>query len=231
MKTKTQFIRTLAAVGLLAGLCTGLQTLRAEDAPAAVTTTNQQVQATNNDQTLPAGTAPVAEAVKLPFVIYDGGGSANNHYSPSGMAGGKVDESCTNNPHSGNTCLRCDYTMPAELDTNGIWHGVIWMDPPNDWGDQPGGYNLTGAKKLSFWVRGEKGGETVNFKFGIIAEGAKFHDSATGETGDLPLTTEWTEHSIDLTGASLTRIKTGFVWMLAPQSPSVTFYLDDIRYE
>jgi len=204
MKTKNQFLRGLAAVCVLAGLCAGIQTIRAEDAPAA-------------------------KVGKLPFTVYDEKGSATNHYIPSGWMGNtkatKMDEGCTNNPHGGKTCLRVEYSAAAD------WAGVVWQDPANDWGDQPGGYDLTGAKKLSVWARGEKGGETVTFKFGILGADKKFPDSDTGETGALTLTKEWKQYTIDLSNGDLTHIKTGFVWSLAGQGSPVVFFLDDIRYE
>ena len=112
--------------------------------------------------------APAAQSVKLPFTIYDEKGSTNNHYVASGWMGNtkatKMDEGCTNNPHSGKTCLRFEYNAAED------WAGIVWQDPANDWGDQAGGYNLTGAKKLTFWARGDKGDETITFKFGILGE-------------------------------------------------------------
>ena len=204
MKIKPQLILNLVAGGLFAGLCAGVQTLRAEDAPAV-------------------------KGVKLPFTVYEEKGSPNNHYIPSGWMGNtkgtKMDDGCTSSPHGGKTCLRVEYSEAAD------WSGIVWQDPANDWGDQAGGFNLTGAKKLSFWARGEKGGEVVSFKLGILGSDKKYSDSATGEASGLKLTKEWTEYTIDLSGKDLTRIKTGFVWSLAGQGAPVVFYLDDIRYE
>jgi len=137
----------------------------------------------------------------------------------------KMDEACTNNPHAGKTCLRFDYTEAGD------WSGIVWQDPADDWGDQAGGYNLTGARKLTFWARGEKGGETVNFKFGVLGTDKKYSDSDSGQSGDLKLTQVWTKYTIDLNGKDLSHIKTGFVWTLAGQGQPVTFYLDDIRFE
>jgi len=198
-----QFIRYLAAGCIIAGLGTGVQSGRADD-------------------TLPP-------KVKLPFVVYDEKGSTNNHYSSSGWMGNtkavKMDEGCTNNPHGGKTCLRFEYSAAAD------WAGVVWQDPANDWGDQAGGYDLTGAKKLKFWARGDQGEETVTFKFGILGPDKNYPDSASGDSGAIKLTKEWTEYTIDLGGKDLTHIKTGFVWSLAGQGQPVVFYLDDIRFE
>ena len=178
---------------------------------------------------LRAGDAPTAKGPKLPFIVYDEMGGANNHYIPSGWMGNtkavKMDEGCTNNPHGGKTCLRFEYSAVDD------WAGVVWQDPANDWGDLAGGYDLTGAKKLKFWARGEKGDETVSFKFGILGPDKKYPDSAAGESGAVKLTKAWTEYSIDLDAKDLTHIKTGFVWTLAGQGQPLAFYLDDIRFE
>jgi hypothetical protein len=170
-----------------------------------------------------------AGGVKLPFIVYGEKSGTNNHYIPSGWMGNtkdlKLDDAWTVNPHGGKTCLRFDYGAPDQ------WAGVVWQDPANDWGDQPGGWNLTGAKKIAFWARGDKGGETVHFKFGVLGADKKYPDSATGETSDLKLTKEWKEYSIDLTGKDLSHVKTGFVITLIGQGQPLSFYLDDIRFE
>lgn len=206
MHSQKLSVRSLAAAFVLLGLGAVVPPLQAEDAPAA---------------------AP--KGVKFPFVVYDEKSSPSNHYIPSGWMGNakavKMDEGWTTNPHGGKTCLRFEYSAADE------WAGIVWQDPANDWGDQPGGWNLTGAKKLKFWARGEKGGETVTFKFGVLGADKKHSDSATGETDALKLTKEWTEYTIDLAGKDLKQIKTGFVWTLAGQGSPVVFFLDDIRFE
>lgn len=204
MQSQQPLVRSAALAFVLISVGVGLQPLRAEDAPA------------------PKG-------VKLPFIVFDEKGGTNNHYVASGWMGNtkgiKMDDACPTNPHGGNNCLRVEYSESGE------WAGVVWQDPANDWGDQPGGWNLTGAKKLKFWARGEKGGETVTFKFGVLGADKKNSDSATGESGAVKLTKEWKEYSIDLEGKDLTRIKTGFVWTLPGQGAPVVFFLDDIRFE
>jgi hypothetical protein len=150
-------------------------------------------------------------------------------YIPAGWMGDtksiKLNPAWTDQPHSGKTCLRCDF----EADKN--WGGVVWQSPAGDWGERGGGYDLTGAKKLTFWARGEKGGETVSFEFGTLAKPKKFFDTATGKIDKASLTKDWQRHEIDVSGKDLTRIKTGFVWTLASPGQPVTFYLDDIRWE
>jgi hypothetical protein len=179
--------------------------------------------------TLRAAEPAAAPKASLPLGIYDDKGSASNHYIPSGWMGNakavKMDEGCANNPHSGKTCLKFEYNA------NDNWAGVVWQDPANDWGDVDGGWNLTGAKKLTFWARGEKGDELISFKLGILGSDKKFPDSGSAELADTKLTKEWKKYTIELEGKDLSRIKTGFVWSLAGQGAPVVFYLDDMKFE
>lgn len=150
-------------------------------------------------------------------------------YVPSGYMGNtaaiKMALDSTDQPHSGQTCLRVDYQAADQ------WGGVLWQSPPNDWeGTKPGGLNLTGAQELEFWVRGAAGGEIVDFMFGMLDGNQPYRDSAKGELKAVHLTTQWQKLRIPLDGRDLSRIKTGFGWSLAGQGKPVTFYLDDIRY-
>ena len=179
---------------------------------------------------VPGGPAPPPAAPKaaLPLTVY-GDNASGTPFIPSGYMGNtgaiKMDEQWAENPHSGKTCLKVDYTAADN------WGGVVWQNPANDWGDLPGGWNLTGAKKLTFWARGDKGGEVVTFLFGLLGKNAKFSDTVTGKLDRVTLTKEWKQYTLDLTGKDLSQIKTGFAWTLAASGQPVTFYLDDIRYE
>jgi hypothetical protein len=172
---------------------------------------------------------PPAATAALPLVVYDERDRKSAPYAPTGWMGNrtavKMDEACTVKPFAGATCIRCEYTATAD------WAGVVWQSPPDDWGDQPGGWNLTGAKRLAFRVRGEKGGEVASFMFGVLGRDKKYFDSAEAKKADVKLTQEWTEVTIDLAGKDLSRIKTGFAWTVAGQGAPVVFYLDDIKYE
>jgi hypothetical protein len=172
---------------------------------------------------------PKARKAKLPLVVYDEAGRDKPPFAPAGWMGNtralKLDDSCTTRPHGGKTCIRLDYQA------NEGWDGIVWQSPAGDWGDRPGGWDLSGAKWLTFWVRGAKGGETVTFEFGILGRDKKFPDSARGKLEKVKLTTEWRQLSFDLAGKDLQRIKTGFVLVVAATGQPLTFYLDDIRYE
>ena len=121
--------------------------------------------------------------------------------------------------------------MECRFEADKGWGGVVWQSPEGDWGDRGGGYDLTGATKLTFWARGEKGGEVVTFAYGILPREKKFFDTGTSKLDLVKLTREWQRFEIPVAGQDLTRIKTGFVWTVASPGQPVTFYLDDIRLE
>jgi hypothetical protein len=165
--------------------------------------------------------------VKLPLVISGDGALASGYFASGWMGNNQaiaMDEKCTTSPHSGSTCLKVEYKATDNF------AGVVWQNPANNWGDQPGGLDLTGAKILTFWARGENGGEKVEFKFGVIDKDKKFFDTASGGTA-VTLTKDWKQYDIDLQDKDMSRIITGFSWVLAGQGAPVTFYLQDIQYE
>jgi len=139
----------------------------------------------------------------------------------------QFDAGCKENPHSGATCIKIIYAG------GGGWAGLFWQNPANNWGNEPGGYDLKGAKKLVFWARGEKGGEKISeFKIGGIA--GPYSDSDQASIKDITLTPDWKEYTIDLSGKDLSHIVGGFCWIIRDASisyGSITFYLDDIYYE
>lgn len=137
----------------------------------------------------------------------------------------KLDEESKSNPHSGLTCLKFDFTA------NDGWGGIVWQSPPNDWGDKPGGWDISGAKHLTFWARGDQGGEVATFQLGILGSDKKFSDSAHGKLESVSLTNKWQKFQIDIAGKNLTRIKTGFVINVASQGKPTTIYVDDISYD
>jgi hypothetical protein len=169
-----------------------------------------------------------------PFNVYSDKNARGNHYAPSGWMGDYSDVSFNDawkeTPHSGTTCIKIVYRPNA---TQGArWAGMFWQNPPNNWGDKKGGYDLTGAKKLTFWVRGEKGGERIEeFKMGGIT--GTYPDSDSASVGPVILTKDWQEHTVNLGGKDLSYVSGGFCWAtnLDVNPEGATFYLDDIRYE
>ena len=164
----------------------------------------------------------------LPLAVYSEAAEPSG-YIPSGWMGDikaiQLDPAWTDRPQSGKTCLRCKFNA------NKGWGGVAWQNPPNDWGDRAGGYDLTRAKKLTFFARGEQGGEIVSFEFGVIPHNKKFPDTGKGRLEKVVLGKEWQRYEIPITNQDLTRIKTGFVWTVASRDQPVVFYLDNILWE
>lgn len=167
------------------------------------------------------------------FYVFSDEEDAGNHYYPSGWLG---DYDAIRrviweeNPYSGKNCLRFRYT--GRTPQGAGWVGVYWQNPVNNWGDVEGGFDLVGAKKLLFWARGEKGGETV-LRFGMGGIGGQYPDSAKAEIGPVILTSNWRQYTIDLAGADLSCISGGFYWMMDKNSnpDGAVIYIDDIRYE
>ena len=171
---------------------------------------------------------PSGAPAELPLVVFDEADTPQR-YIPAGWMGDtksiRVEPAHRDNPKQGEICMRCDFTSGEG------WGGVVWQSPANDWGDRAGGYDLSGAKTLSFWARGEKGGETLSCSFGIIGADKPFHDTATGALEKITLTTEWQEFKIPVAGKDLSRIKSAFSWSIAGSGAPSTFYLDAIRWE
>lgn len=176
-----------------------------------------------------------ASAVTKMFYVYDDKNSSDNSFAPSGWMGDYADLTLTmdsaENPHSGKTCIKITYNNRA---SNGArWAGIYWQNPANNWGNvAAAGFDLTGATKLTFWARGERGGENIEF-FKVGGIQGEHGDSAEANIGPVVLTTEWTQYTIDLSGKNLSHIIGGFAWStnLSLNPLGCTFYLDDIRYE
>ncbi|MFH1478646.1 MAG: hypothetical protein ABIG92_02585 [Candidatus Omnitrophota bacterium] len=168
------------------------------------------------------------------FPIYTDGRSPDNHYIPSGYMGDfsdvRIDQSCFDNPYAGSTCIKITYTNKASQGAR--WVGTYWQNPANNWGDKKGGFDLTGAAKLSFYAKGEKGGERIEeFKMGGLT--GQYPDSDVAGIGPVLLTKEWKKYEVDLGGKDLSYISGGFCWAtnLDVNPNGAVFYLDDIRYE
>lgn len=168
---------------------------------------------------------------KLPFYVYSDQG---DHFIPSGYMGDTSDiiiiGMYKQKPAKGAACMKVKYSGKAGQGNK--WAGVYWQDPANNWGTVKGaGYNLTGAKKLKFMARGDKGGEVIEFKTGGIS--GEFPDTYKAEAPIVTLTPEWQEYEIDLAGQDLSTVIGGFIFALAKDKnpEGATFYLDEIRFQ
>jgi cellulose synthase/poly-beta-1,6-N-acetylglucosamine synthase-like glycosyltransferase len=163
----------------------------------------------------------------LPRSVYVSGHA--QPWAPSGWMGGHdaltMNFESTESPHSGATCIEVNYSAPDN------WAGVAWQHPANDWGDQPGGFDLTGARRLTFWARGREGGEQVDFGVGILDTDRLYPDSVNERLEGVRLKKDWERYTIELEGRDLTQVKSGFFWTLVGRGSPTTFFLDDVRFE
>jgi len=171
-----------------------------------------------------------------PFVVYHDKGTRENHFIPSGfMPNGnclEFNDMWQEDCYEGKTCIRVAYDLAcSEQDQQ--WAGIFWLNPANNWGGKKGGFDLQGAEKLTFWARGEKGGERIE-EFNIGGITGNYPDSDSAMIGPVILTQEWREYSIDLRGKDLSCISGGFSWttnVKVNSGEQCLFYLDRIQYE
>lgn len=117
------------------------------------------------------------------------------------------------------------------------WAGIYWQHPDGNWGDKIG-FSLVGAKKISFYAKGERGGEIVEFKSGgIRTEGKPYQDSFMKSTGEVVLTTTWTKYTIDLsdlTEKHLSSVIGAFCWVAKggfDKDGRLVTYIVDLKVE
>ena len=170
----------------------------------------------------------------LPFYVYHGFRSPDNHYVPSGWMGDysdlRFDDRCLLSRKDGHTCIRIAYAARASQGVG--WAGIYWQNPANNWGGTAGGYNLNGARRLVFKARGEKGRETIaEFKVGGIS--GDYRDSGAAAIGPLTLSPAWKQYAIPLDDQELSSIAGGFCLTLSrtDNPDGAVIYLDDIRFE
>ena len=164
---------------------------------------------------------------RMPVSVYEDSFEAMP-WAPSGWMGATdfltVDGSYAEDPHNGAASIRMRYE--GEFG----WVGVAWQNPPNNWGDLEGGFDLTGAKELELWARGEYGGEKISIGVGLLGSETSHPDSGKAKEEGIVLTREWQRYSVSLKHTDLSSIKTGFVVTLSGRTTPVTVYLDSIRF-
>jgi len=154
-------------------------------------------------------------------------------FVPSGWMGDinsiTLDTNAMTNPHSGESSIKIVYSPTGSKG----WAGIYWQYPENNWGDQKGGIDLSNYSKVTFWARGENGGERAEFKVGGI--GGKYSDSIQPavSSGVITLSKDWQQYIINLNGKDLSHVIGGFVWVTNKESnpKGATIYIDDIQFE
>jgi len=178
-----------------------------------------------------------ADVLSFPFPVYTDQGAIDNHFVPSGWMPGsaaedvKMDTAWKEDPYRGKTCIRIE----CRNNSGTLWAGVAWQQPANNWGSVANaGYNLQKAKRLTFWAKGDQGGEIINeFKVGGLTNGA-YPDSGRSGIYGVQLTDQWKKYEIDLSGKDFSYVIGGFTWAAGIDSDDpdgVVFYIDEIKYE
>jgi exo-beta-1,3-glucanase (GH17 family) len=176
------------------------------------------------------------------FPIYTDAAAQDNHYFPTGWMGdgevpGRVSltECWYDNPHSEPTAIKIAYTEEVIG-----WAGIYWVHPAENWGDRPGGFDLTGADRLTFWARSDTPNARIEFLIGGIgypngtacssSSAEPYPDSVCPKIQQTEtLSSTWKKYTIPLPQSrNLEKVVGGFGWVAQDE---VTFYLDDIVYE
>ena len=183
----------------------------------------------------PATTPPAAEKdliprSTLPFVIYRNAMETSTPaFAASGWIGDYDNLEFTDTwkgmPHSPPFCIQIKFTAKTG------WAGIIWQNPADNWGTEDGGANFSSAKKITFWAKGERGGEKTSFSFGVLGSDKPYYDCGSGKLANVSLSSRWKQYSIELGGQDLSRIITPFCVAVETSGKPVVIYIDDIIVE
>jgi hypothetical protein len=197
--------------------------------------------------------APAPNTDTLPFAV-----DLLAKFIPSGWEGDMsgltmpLDPTCSGNRSSPTALGNCHpvtyQPLPAGTGVQG-WAGVLWQHPMNNWGTAAGYAIPSGATKVSFWARGQLGGEIVTFLVGLVVTPTAATPCTDHVSASLPnqvLTTTWTHYTIPLGGQSYAPgviVPFGFVLAAAGQpvrdagtgdaatASPVEFFVDDIEWQ
>ena len=139
--------------------------------------------------------------------------------------------------------------IEAVLNKSHAWGGYFFTvgiftdinEPPKpNFGDYDVCFDLTGAKRLTFYAKGSQGDEVIEFYTAGLGYGEgytkKYPDSSQKiSLGFVKLKNNWQKYTINLAGSDLSRIGCGFGWVTTfernPDKDEIRFYMDEIRFE
>ncbi len=178
-------------------------------------------------------------ATPLPFFVSD-------QFIPSGFMNDPTGIMVSSGANGGATCPTRAPTAGGDCyviswaSTGAAWAGVYWQYPSNNWGTEPGLTIATGATQVTFYARGDVGGEVVTFKAGGINDPL---NSMTGTYGDSftisspaeTLTTDWQQYTLSLQGTAYSGgVLGGFCWVANATdagNSDIKFYVDDLQWQ
>jgi outer membrane protein OmpA-like peptidoglycan-associated protein len=166
------------------------------------------------------------------FYVFSNSPKEKNFYTPTGYMGDVSDINISADYNvlapNGYPSLKLRYIPRGEQK----WIGVYFRNPSDNWGQVKGGYDLTGAKKLVFYARGEKGGEMIS-SVGCGGIKGTYPDSDIFQIGPIRLSKEWKKFTLDLSGKDLSYIAGGFFFIIETKDNPLgcIIYFGDIYYE
>jgi hypothetical protein len=136
--------------------------------------------------------------------------------------------------HSPPDAWAIEYIRNKKGITNAGVGGVCWQNRPGNQGDAPGDdLSSKGYRRVSFWARGGKGGEVIEFRAGGLGNvKTRYQDSFDVSLGSVRLKPEWAEYSLFLNDADLSSVITPFcvVIEVGPNPDGALVFVDDIVY-
>lgn len=185
--------------------------------------------------------------------VYKDFSSVENHFTQKAKMAGwnadlvkDMDENWPSGSEELGTCIRCSQTTSGN-----DWGGWLFLNgtleegstvPALNTGSRPGeGMDLSASFELTFYAKGEKGGEIVEFFTGGYGYDGETNqpmvacpDSCTKQSlGFVELTDDWASYVIDLTGQDLSSIACGFGYVMSGSrsgNKDNVFYLDEICF-
>ena len=164
--------------------------------------------------------------VSLPFYVYKDG--ENDPYAATAFMGNykamTVDTQHKSIVHSGHAALKISYKQEHD------WYGLGVVDPANDWGEILGGYNVSGAKKFTFWAKASKKNVVATIGFGLIGKDKPFPDTAK-KSVEIKLTTKWKKYVISTKKLDLSCIRSGLTIFSSSFRSGQDIFIDDVVFE
>ncbi len=180
-------------------------------------------------QPVKAGTVRL-DAIAIPAGFMSGKGKPEDFISLGAGA-----EEC----RTGGECTKVTYKV------GGNWGAIFWwplscggVGTSEVWKEVMAGTcgidvlqasGLKAVNKLTFWAKGQRGKEIVEFKVGA----QDIHPKPGRSLGKVSLTLDWKQYEIDLKGLNLSRAVGLFAWAATDEAnkEGAVFYLDDIQFE
>ena len=172
------------------------------------------------------------DKIALPVVIYDDASDLKNHLVKlehnGDAAAAAIDADFNAAPKFGKQCLRF---------TSGISHGVVGGAVTYYRENQNlpiQAMDLSGAKKLTVWLKGKNGNEKVTIGIGKVdANGDDIGNASdtTDKRKKVQLTRHWKKHELFFSNTDLRRIRHAFVWSVQNNGNPIEFYVDKITIE